>query len=114
MGGHRMRVGTLAWCAHRSVVSSGGRDRLILNRDVRAPNDFYAELRGHKSEVRGVAVGTLAATTSLTIYHRPNEIIPDTLTTAQEGAIRVSLRYPLPPITYWNRKRATKRASRSL
>jgi hypothetical protein len=21
MGGHRMRVGTLAWCAHRSVVS---------------------------------------------------------------------------------------------
>jgi len=57
MGGHRMRVGTLAWCAHRSVVSSGGRDRLILNRDVRAPNDFYAELRGHKSEVRDVAVG---------------------------------------------------------
>jgi hypothetical protein len=26
-------------------LSSGGRDRLILNRDVRAPSDFYAELR---------------------------------------------------------------------
>mmetsp|Transcript_2387 Transcript_2387/g.8792 ORF Transcript_2387/g.8792 Transcript_2387/m.8792 type:complete len:487 (+) Transcript_2387:3-1463(+) len=52
MGGHRMRVGTLAWSSH--ILSSGSRDRHVLQRDVRAPNDYVAKLVGHKSEVCGL------------------------------------------------------------
>ncbi|KAK3262589.1 ccs52a-like protein [Cymbomonas tetramitiformis] len=52
MGGHRTRVGTLAWSSH--ILSSGSRDRNILQRDVRAPNDSFSKLQGHKSEVCGL------------------------------------------------------------
>jgi cell division cycle 20-like protein 1 (cofactor of APC complex) len=52
MGGHRTRVGTLAWSSH--TLSSGSRDRNILQRDVRAPADFSSKLVGHKSEVCGL------------------------------------------------------------
>ncbi|KAJ7548117.1 hypothetical protein O6H91_08G118500 [Diphasiastrum complanatum] len=52
MGGHRTRVGTLAWSSH--ILSSGSRDRNILQRDVRAQEDFVSKLVGHKSEVCGL------------------------------------------------------------
>ena len=51
MGGHRTRVGALAWSS--STLSSGSRDRNILQRDVRAPEPFTGKLVGHKSEVCG-------------------------------------------------------------
>jgi len=52
MGGHKLRVGSLAWNAH--ILSSGSRDRSILQRDVRAPEDFQHKLIGHKQEVCGL------------------------------------------------------------
>ena len=52
MGGHRTRVGTLAWSS--STLSSGSRDRNILQRDVRSPEQFTSKLVGHKSEVCGL------------------------------------------------------------
>ncbi|XP_024373565.1 protein FIZZY-RELATED 3 [Physcomitrium patens] len=52
MGGHRTRVGALAWNSH--ILSSGSRDRNILQRDVRVPDDFVSKLVGHKSEVCGL------------------------------------------------------------
>ncbi len=52
MNGHRTRVGTLAWSSH--ILSSGSRDRNILQRDVRVQEDFVSKLVGHKSEVCGL------------------------------------------------------------
>ena len=49
MSGHRGRVGTMAWSSH--LLSSGSRDRNILQRDIRAPEDFQHKLLGHRSEV---------------------------------------------------------------
>ncbi|OMO81011.1 hypothetical protein COLO4_23796 [Corchorus olitorius] len=50
--GHRLRVGALAWSS--SVLSSGSRDKSILQRDIRAQDDFVSKLSGHKSEVCGL------------------------------------------------------------
>ncbi|KAG5039698.1 hypothetical protein JHK85_012174 [Glycine max] len=52
MEGHRLRVGTLAWSS--SLLSSGGRDKNIYQRDIRAQEDFVSKLSGHKSEVCGL------------------------------------------------------------
>ncbi|KAK8518438.1 hypothetical protein V6N12_017585 [Hibiscus sabdariffa] len=52
MEGHRLRVGALAWSS--SLLSSGSRDKSILQRDIRAPDDFASKLAGHKSEVCGL------------------------------------------------------------
>ena len=52
MRGHRSRAGTLAWNSH--TISSGSRDRTILNRDVRSASDYSSKLLGHKSEVCGL------------------------------------------------------------
>lgn len=49
MEGHRLRVGALAWSS--SLLSSGGRDKSIYQRDIRAQEDFVSKLSGHKSEV---------------------------------------------------------------
>lgn len=38
MEGHRARVGTMAWNSH--LLSTGSRDRVVLQRDVRVPNPF--------------------------------------------------------------------------
>jgi cell division cycle 20-like protein 1 (cofactor of APC complex) len=51
-GGHGGRVGTLAW--NGRLLSSGSRDRQILHRDIRSPDDFVARLIGHKQEVCGL------------------------------------------------------------
>ncbi|XP_027360972.1 protein FIZZY-RELATED 2-like [Abrus precatorius] len=52
MEGHRLRVGTLAWSS--SLLSSGSRDKIIYQRDIRAQEDFVSKLSGHKSEVCGL------------------------------------------------------------
>jgi cell division cycle 20-like protein 1 (cofactor of APC complex) len=51
MQGHSARVGALAW--NGDVLSSGSRDRLILQRDVRTPSLVVErKLVGHRQEVR--------------------------------------------------------------
>jgi cell division cycle 20-like protein 1 (cofactor of APC complex) len=57
MSGHTGRVGTLAWNAH--ILSSGSRDRSILHRDTRAPEQYIRKLSGHhKQEVCGLKWNT--------------------------------------------------------
>lgn len=51
--GHGARVGALAW--NGDILSSGSRDRLILQRDVRTPSVTpERRLAGHKQEVCGL------------------------------------------------------------
>ncbi|XP_037527364.1 fizzy-related protein homolog [Rhipicephalus sanguineus] len=52
--GHSARVGALAW--NGDVLSSGSRDRLILQRDARTPSGGAPErrLQGHRQEVCGL------------------------------------------------------------
>lgn len=52
--GHSARVGALAW--NGDVLSSGSRDRLILQRDARTPTGGAPErrLQGHRQEVCGL------------------------------------------------------------
>ncbi|KAM7256475.1 hypothetical protein ACFE04_012216 [Oxalis oulophora] len=52
MDGHRLRVGALAWSS--SMLSSGSRDKSILQHDIRSQDDFVSKLTGHKSEVCGL------------------------------------------------------------
>ncbi|MFQ6651343.1 hypothetical protein Gotur_023702 [Gossypium turneri] len=49
MEGHRSRVGVLAWSS--SLLSSGSHDKSILQRDMRARDDFASKLVGHKKEL---------------------------------------------------------------
>ena len=64
MPGHRQRVGAIAWGA--SALSTGSRDRTILQRDVRAPQSYQAKLSGHRSEVL-----LAAAAAALARLHEP-------------------------------------------
>ncbi|XP_031566663.1 fizzy-related protein homolog [Actinia tenebrosa] len=52
MEGHSARVGALAW--NGDFLSSGSRDRLILQRDVRSPSTIEGRLVGHRQEVCGL------------------------------------------------------------
>ncbi|KAG8471083.1 hypothetical protein KFE25_009504 [Diacronema lutheri] len=52
MDGHQARVGALAWNAH--VLSSGGRDGMIVQHDVRVQRHLSATLAGHTQEVCGL------------------------------------------------------------
>lgn len=52
MGGHQTRTGVLAW--NSRILSSGSRDRNILQHDLRVQSDFVSKLSGHKSEVCGL------------------------------------------------------------
>ncbi|EIW72150.1 hypothetical protein TREMEDRAFT_66731 [Tremella mesenterica DSM 1558] len=53
MSGHTGRVGCLAWNNH--ILSSGSRDRTILHRDTRVPEQYIRKLAGHhKQEVCGL------------------------------------------------------------
>lgn len=56
MTGHSSRVGALAWNEH--ILSSGSRDRNILHRDVRQPDQWMQKLIGHKQEVCGLRWNT--------------------------------------------------------
>lgn len=51
-GGHTGRVGSLAW--NGSTIASGSRDRNILVRDVRQPEDYFSKFTGHKQEICGL------------------------------------------------------------
>ncbi|XP_065216805.1 fizzy-related protein homolog [Planococcus citri] len=51
--GHSARVGALAW--NGESLSSGSRDRMILQRDIRSPpNSSDKKLAGHRQEVCGL------------------------------------------------------------
>ncbi|CAF1697341.1 hypothetical protein Bca4012_000655 [Brassica carinata] len=52
MGGHQTRTGVLAW--NSRILSSGSRDRNILQHDIRVQSDYVSKLVGHKSEVCGL------------------------------------------------------------
>jgi cell division cycle 20-like protein 1, cofactor of APC complex len=49
MGGHQTRTGVLAWSS--CILSSGSRDKNILQHDIRVPNDYISKFSGHRSEV---------------------------------------------------------------
>jgi cell division cycle protein 20 (cofactor of APC complex) len=51
-GGHRSRVGTLAWNNH--ILTTGGMDGLIINNDVRIRDHIVETYRGHSQEVCGL------------------------------------------------------------
>lgn len=42
MKGHEGRVGALAWSP--GILSSGSKDKCILNRDLREKDDYFANL----------------------------------------------------------------------
>ena len=52
MTGHKQRVGCMSW--NHNVLATGSRDRQILLRDVRAPEQSFAKLNAHRSEVCGL------------------------------------------------------------
>jgi cell division cycle protein 20 (cofactor of APC complex) len=52
MRGHQARVGALAWNQH--ILSSGSRDSMIFNHDVRVAQHHVGTLRGHTLEVCGL------------------------------------------------------------
>lgn len=50
--GHSNRVGSIAW--NSTVISTGSRDKTILNRDIRTNSPFISKLQGHKQEICGL------------------------------------------------------------
>ncbi|MCL7024588.1 hypothetical protein MKW94_021209 [Papaver nudicaule] len=52
MSGHQTRTSVLAWSSR--ILSSGSRDRNILQHDLRVSSDYISKLVGHKSEVCGL------------------------------------------------------------
>lgn len=52
LSGHAGRVSSVAWST--SIVSTGSRDRTILQRDLRSPQSHISKLVGHKQEVCGL------------------------------------------------------------
>jgi WD40 repeat protein len=52
--GHSQRVGALAWNSDK-LLSSGGRDGLIFNHDLRAPNHRVSCYESHEEEICGLA-----------------------------------------------------------
>ncbi|KAI4295319.1 hypothetical protein L6164_035376 [Bauhinia variegata] len=51
-GGHRLRVGSLAWNNH--ILTTGGMDGRIVNNDVRIRSHIVETYRGHEQEVCGL------------------------------------------------------------
>jgi len=52
LAGHTGRVSSISW--NNSIMSTGSRDRTILHHDVRAADEYYMKLLGHKQEVCGL------------------------------------------------------------
>jgi len=50
--GHSNRVSSLSWSS--SLLSSGSRDKTILNRDLREGRQFISRFEGHRQEVCGL------------------------------------------------------------
>jgi cell division cycle 20-like protein 1 (cofactor of APC complex) len=56
--GHKARVGTMAWGnSPQWILTTGSRDRTILQRDVRTEKQFVSRLTAHKQEVCGLKWG---------------------------------------------------------
>ncbi len=53
MDGHSDRVGSLSW--NRHILSSGGRDSIIVNHDVRVARHNVATLSSHTQEICGLS-----------------------------------------------------------
>ena len=53
MNGHSDRVGALSWNEH--TLSSGGRDSIVVNHDVRVAQHKIATLSGHDQEICGLS-----------------------------------------------------------
>lgn len=53
MDGHNDRVSSLSWNDH--ILSSGGRDSVVVNHDVRVADHKVGVLKGHEQEVCGLA-----------------------------------------------------------
>lgn len=51
-GGHRARVGALAWNSH--ILTTGGNEGRIINNDVRVRSHIVETYRGHQLEVCGL------------------------------------------------------------
>ncbi|CAN1171046.1 Cell division cycle 20.1, cofactor of APC complex [Linum perenne] len=51
-GGHRCRVGSLAWNNH--ILTTGGMDGVIVNNDLRIRDHIVEKYRGHTQEVCGL------------------------------------------------------------
>jgi cell division cycle 20-like protein 1 (cofactor of APC complex) len=50
--GHSLRVGAMSWSTN--LLSTGSRDKTILQRDLRVSSQFVAKLSGHKQEICGL------------------------------------------------------------
>ncbi|KAM7272478.1 hypothetical protein ACFE04_027141 [Oxalis oulophora] len=50
--GHTRRIGTLSWNSH--ILTSGGKDKCIINHDVRASNSIISRLKAHREEICGL------------------------------------------------------------
>jgi len=50
--GHKKRVSSLSWNNH--ILSSGSRDAVIINHDVRMPENIISKYTGHSQEVCGL------------------------------------------------------------
>jgi cell division cycle 20-like protein 1 (cofactor of APC complex) len=51
--GHDGRVGALSWNSSY-ILSSGSKDRTILNRDIRQKNDYISKIEAHRQEICGL------------------------------------------------------------
>ncbi len=50
--GHTLRVGAMSWST--TLLSTGSRDKTILQRDLRTSAPFVGKLAGHKQEICGL------------------------------------------------------------
>ena len=55
--GHSKHVTTLSWNSH--LLSSAGSEGMVLNRDMRVPEDSVAAMKGHRSTISGLKVSFL-------------------------------------------------------
>ena len=51
--GHEGRVGALSW-NNAGILSTGGKDHSILNRDMRQRGDYISKIEAHRQEVCGL------------------------------------------------------------
>lgn len=52
--GHSNRVSSIAWNANKNWLTTGGRDSLILQHDVRCARNIVSQYKGHRQEVCGL------------------------------------------------------------
>ena len=52
--GHSKHVTALSWNSH--LLSSAGSEGMVLNRDMRVPEDSVAAMKGHRSTISGLKV----------------------------------------------------------